>query len=205
MFIRPLTPLGYAKEHWGEIGYNPEEFIVFYREVLDEIIRLNISGNNIQEGHALIFLKKILCQAADNYMELRSPCGASVGQVAYYYDGNIYTCDEGRMLSEMGMTDFKLGSVFDSNYDELMDNDVCKLTCQASVLESIPGCAECVYMPYCGVCPVVNYASENNIYSREINNYKCKIYKGMLDIIFDLLDSNQDARIVFERWMGNEK
>lgn len=134
-------------------------------------------------------------------MELRSPCGAAVGQMAYYYDGNIYTCDEGRMLAEMGKSEFKLGNVDYSNYDDLVDNDVCKITCQASVLEGLPGCSECVYMPYCGVCPVVNYAMEENIYSREINNYKCNIYKGMLDTIFELIDENPSAMEVFEGWM----
>lgn len=201
VFIRPLTPLGYAREHWDEIGYTPNEFIDFYKDVLTRIIELNKKGIPIIEGHAIIFLRKILNQSADNYMELRSPCGAAVGQMAYYYDGNIYTCDEGRMLAEMGKSEFKLGNVDYSNYDDLVDNDVCKITCQASVLEGLPGCSECVYMPYCGVCPVVNYAMEENIYSREINNYKCSIYKGMLDTIFELIDENPSAMEVFEGWM----
>ena len=46
-----------------------------------------------------------------NYMELRSPCGAGVGQLAYYADGDIFTCDEGRMLHEMGQSTFRLGNV----------------------------------------------------------------------------------------------
>ena len=45
----------------------------------------------MSEGHARIFLKKILMGYSENYMELRSPCGAGIGQMAYYYDGNIYT------------------------------------------------------------------------------------------------------------------
>ena len=133
-------------------------------------------------------------------MELRSPCGASIGQMAYYYDGNIYTCDEGRMIAEMGIPEFRLGDVEAENYDELMESQVCKITCQASILESIPNCCDCVYHPYCGVCPVVNYALENNIYSREANNYKCKIYKGMLDAIFDRLDNTKIMEI-FKSWI----
>src|SRR5699024_12293091 len=38
LFIRPLTPLGYAKEHWDEIGYEPEEFVGFYRKILKMIL-----------------------------------------------------------------------------------------------------------------------------------------------------------------------
>lgn len=200
MFIRPLTPLGYAKEHWDEIGYTPEEFIKFYREILAYIIELNSEGKRVCEDHASIFLRKILGGYADNYMELRSPCGAAVGQVAYYYNGRIYTCDEARMLAEMGMDDFCMGNV-DCSYDNLMDSKVCKITCQASVLESLPGCCECVYSPYCGVCPVINFAAEGNIYSREINGYRCKIYKGILDTLFGYIECNPEVVEIFKTWI----
>ena len=71
-------------------------------------MQLNHKGVDICERHAVIFLRKILQGYAENYMELRSPCGATVGQMAYFYDGNVFTCDEGRMLYEMGNDAFKL-------------------------------------------------------------------------------------------------
>lgn len=182
LFIRPLTPLGYAKEHWAEIGYEPEEFLKFYKQCILILLEHNRNGIRMSEGHARIFLKKILTGYSENYMELRSPCGAGIGQMAYYYDGNIYTCDEGRMVAEMGDQMFCLGNVNYSTYDDLMENRVCKVTCQASVLESLPGCCDCVYHPYCGVCPVISYASDNSIYTRESNVYRCKIYKGITNM-----------------------
>jgi uncharacterized protein len=200
LFLRPLTPLGYAREHWDEIGYTSDEFISFYKNALNKIIKCNIEGYKIKEGHASIFLRKILCQESDNYMELRSPCGAGVGQMAYYYDGKVYTCDEGRMLSEMGLPDFCLGDV-SMTYDEMMESDVCKVTCQSSVLEGLPQCCDCAYHPYCGVCPVVNYAMENNIYSREANGYKCRIYKGILDILFSYIHSDNQAMEILKTWL----
>lgn len=200
LFVRPLTPLGYANEHWDEIGYSTEEFLQFYGSALNEIIEYNKKGYYLTEGHASIFLQKILGHFSGNYMELRSPCGAATGQLAYYYDGNIYTCDEARMLSEMGDATFKLGNVYEDDYNSIMDSRVCKVTCKASVLEGLPGCCDCVYSPYCGVCPVVNLALEGNIYARTSNNYRCKIYKGMLDIIFGHLDNKEDLE-VFKTWI----
>lgn len=155
----------------------------------------------MSEGHARILLKKILMGYSENYMELRSPCGAGIGQMAYYYDGNIYTCDEGRMVAEMGDQMFHLGNVNYSTYDDLMENRVCKVTCQASVLESLPGCCDCVYHPYCGVCPVISYASDNSIYARESNVYRCKIYKGILDILFEILFEEPDAEDILKTWI----
>ena len=200
VFIRPLTPLGYANEHWDEIGYTTDDFLKFYRKALHEIIECNKKGIYISEGHATIFLQKIIGHFSGNYMELRSPCGASTGQIAYYYDGNVYTCDEGRMLAEMGNPFFKLGNVYTDNYNTLMESRVCSAICQASVLEGLASCSDCVYQPYCGVCPVINLALDNNIYERQPNNYRCRIYKGILDTLFELL-KDKEIEEIFQSWV----
>lgn len=199
VFIRNLTPLGCANHSWDEIGYTPEEFIAFYKECFEYILELNKNGVFMKEGHASIFLSKILTGYAVNYMELRSPCGAGVGQTAYYYDGKIYTCDEGRMLAEMGDDSFLLGTV-NNTYDELMSCNNCKAACISSVLESLPSCCDCVYNPYCGTCPVVNLALSKDIYNKEPNDYKCKVYKGILDIVFTALQDTEKAKIL-KSWL----
>ena len=202
LFIRPLTPLGCANADWKDVGYEPEEFISFYRECLAYIIRLNQAGTFIIENYAKLFLSKILTGHAINYMELRSPCGAGIGQMAYYWDGNIYTCDEGRMLSEMGDKSFLLGNVFNTDYQKIMDSASCRAVCKASILESLPCCCDCVYQPYCGVCPVINLALEKDILSKHVGNYRCKIYKGMLSEIFHYLHSNDPSITkVFGDWL----
>lgn len=195
VFIRNLTPLGCANNSWDEIGYTPEEFINFYKECFDYIIEINKRGTFLKEGHASIILSKILTGFPVNYMELRSPCGAGIGQIAYYYDGNIYTCDEGRMLAEMGNDSFKLGTI-NNSYDELMNCNNCKAACISSTLESLPNCSDCVYNPYCGTCPVVNLALSKDIYNKEPNDYKCKVYKGILDTIFEALQDEEKTEIL---------
>lgn len=205
IFIRPLTRLGTAERVWNCIGYSPEEFLKFYEECLKYIIKLNNSGVNICERHAVIFLKKILQGYSENYMELRSPCGATVGQVAYFYDGNIFTCDEGRMLYEMGNDAFKLGNVFENTYDDIVQSPVCKAVCVASLLEGQIKCCDCVYQPYCGTCPVVNLAQEKDLFFKNHNSFRCKIYGGMLDIIFKILYENNNEEVnVLKKWIGAE-
>lgn len=93
----------------NQIGYDAEQFKDFYQQCMLKILAYNKNGYFLVEGHARIFLKKILLQCAENYMELRSPCGAGLGQMAYYPNGDIYTCDEARMLAEMGNHAFKMG------------------------------------------------------------------------------------------------
>ncbi|MBU5460051.1 radical SAM protein [Anaerostipes sp. MSJ-23] len=96
---------------------------------------------------------------------------------------------------------FCLGNVNMGIYDRLMENRVCKVTCQASVLEGLPGCCDCVYQPYCGVCPVIFYASNQSIYDREVHSYQCKVYQGMLDVLFEFLCNDPDAKSIFEMWI----
>lgn len=194
IFIRPLTPLGKASMYWDKIGYSSEEFVEFYKETLDELIQINQNGYFIKEDHATILLKRIQGDFM-NYMELRSPCGAAVGQLAYYADGNIFTCDEGRMLHEMGQSTFCLGNVYDSAYKELIENSVCKTVCASSILETIPTCCDCVYQPYCGTCPVVNYAMSGDVLEKHPRSYRCMIYSGILDYLFEKFYEN-DKEIV---------
>lgn len=202
VFIRPLTPLGYADRNWNCIGYTPAEFLEFYKECLAHIIDLNMAGTSFQEGHASLFLKKILGGEDPNYMELRSPCGGMLGQVAYFFNGDIYTCDEGRMLGEMGNQSFRLGNVFNNTFDEVICSSPCKALLTASYLESLPECCDCAYQPYCGVCPVVNLAMHGDIFPVVPNDYKCQIYRGILDIIFEYLkDENGAATKVLKSWI----
>ena len=200
IFLRPLTPLGKALSSWNKIGYTPEEFLDFYKVAMDEIIQINKKGIYLREEHATIFLRKIMGEGI-NYMELRSPCGGGVGQIAYYADGRIFTCDEGRMLAEMGDSTFYLGDVHKNSYKELIVNKTCKTVCAASVLESIPSCCDCVYQPYCGVCPVVNYAIYQDVIEKEPRSYRCRIYSGILDYIFTLLNNNETETIaILDSW-----
>ena len=198
IFLRPLTPLGFANEKKDEIAYTEKEFCHFYRNALNYIIEINKEGTPFFEGHAKMFLDKILNGFSVNYMELRSPCGAGLGQMAFYYNGNVYSCDEGRMLSEMGNDAFMLGNVYDSTYDELIESPVCKAVCSASFLESLPGCTDCVYNPYCGVCPVINYAMDKDLISRKYKSLRCGFYKGMLDTLFEILynENNSDISLL---------
>ena len=202
IFIRPLTPLGFAKAYWQDIGYTPKEYLSFYKQTLDYILHINAGGTTFVEQHTAFFLKKILSGYSENYMELRSPCGASVGQLSYYYDGSIYTCDEGRMLSEAGDLSFRLGNVYENTYEDLMESSVSKATCMASISESLPSCCECVYQPYCGVCPVVNYANGQNIFAQNPQNFRCQIYKGMIDILFEKIKQNDKSEMdIFKSWL----
>lgn len=199
IFLRPLTRLGAAARSWDSIGYDADAFLVFYRQALSEIIRINLEGTNIVEYQAAIYLRKILRGKAVNYMELRSPCGAGLGQMAITANGDVFTCDEGRMMAEMGDTSFRIGNVFEDHYAEWLHSPNCEAVCSASILDTLPGCCDCVYKPYCGVCPVVNYAIHGNL--THVAKERCKINAGILEILFNyIINGDSDIIDLFYKW-----
>ena len=114
-------------------------------------------------------------------------------------NGNVYTCDEGRMMAEMGDEAFRLGNVYENGYSEWIESGTCKAVCSASLLDTLPGCCDCVYKPYCGVCPVVNYAINGSI-TRNCRE-RCRIYKGILDTLFEYRQQNDPETMnLFGEW-----
>jgi uncharacterized protein len=111
LFLRPVDPFGFADRTAPRVEYPRAEYLAFYRNAVDYMIELNARGVEILERFAAIFLTKILAGEDPNFLDVRSPCGAGIGQVAYNYDGKVFTCDEGRMLHEMGDDTFLIGEV----------------------------------------------------------------------------------------------
>lgn len=196
--LRPVSPFGTAGNLWKEISYSAEDFIIFYKQALDYILDLNIKGKKISEGFAKIFLTKILTDENPNYMDIRSPCGAGIGQLAYNFNGDVYTCDEGRMLSRIGDESFKIGNVKENTYKEIINNPTTKVICVASLLDNLPECYNCVYKPYCGVCPLYNHKKNSNVFKK--SEFLCKVYGSILDYLFVKLQSDK-MKNVFYGWL----
>jgi His-Xaa-Ser system radical SAM maturase HxsB len=199
IFLRPLSPIGHAKEVWNEIGYGPKEFLEFYENALDYIIELNLKGEIFIERNAAIKLKKILFSKDPNYLDLRSPCGAAMGQLAYNYDGSIYTCDEGRMVGAEGDNLFKVGDVYKSSYKDIINSPASRLCAMCSNLENQFQCFKCAFKPYCGVCPVHNYETASTPWGDAGFGGWCDIEKGIFKILIRKLQ-NRKYRKIFERW-----
>jgi His-Xaa-Ser system radical SAM maturase HxsB len=199
--LRPLNPLGFAHARAGRLGYDPDEYLAFYREALSYLIRKNLDGLEIAEKMASVFLKKIFEDRDPGYLDIRSPCGGAVGQLAYDHDGSVYTCDEGRMLARMGDPSFRVGHVAGNTYAEMVSSPAAKVVCLSSCLEGSPACLACAYRPYCGTCPVLNYSQHGTPFGVIPATDRCRIHKGILDELFRLLDEGgRDVREVLERW-----
>lgn len=201
LFLRPVDPFGFAARTAARVGVVDEEYLAFYRTAVDHMLALNAGGVQVLERYASIFLTKILTPDDPNYLDIRSPCGAGIGQVAYDHDGRIYTCDEGRMLAATGDRLFQIGDVRTSRYRDLMTHETVRTLVVASNLDGQPDCASCVYRPYCGVCPVVNHASQGTIHGRMRESAWCAVHKGIQDYLFEKLVHGDPSHVeTLARW-----
>lgn len=199
--LRPASPIGYSSRIFQKSEDSANAFIHFYQKALDYIIDLNLRGKRLQERFAWIFLTKILTDKNPNYLDLRSPCGAGIGQLAYDYNGDVYTCDEGRMLGRLNDKSFRIGNVKEDSYRKISNDSVVKTMCIASCLDILPGCDQCVYKPYCGVCPICNHVVNKNIFKKDL--FFCHIYKGIMDCLFERLQNKKIANL-FSNWVSGE-
>ncbi|MFW6025277.1 MAG: His-Xaa-Ser system radical SAM maturase HxsB [Candidatus Woesearchaeota archaeon] len=195
--LRFLNNLGNARENWEKISYSPEEFIKFWKEAVDYIIKVNKEGNYLQEKSCHVILKKLFGDDP-RYLDLQSPCGAVIGQLVYNYNGDIYTCDEGRMVED---DIFKLGNVSENDYKEIT---TCDKSCNviASSINDTTICDSCAFKPYCGLCPVCNFAEQGNILGKVPSSSRCKILKYQFEYIFSKLLDDGDAKEVFMSWLS---
>jgi len=204
IFVRPLAPIGFARNVWDKIGCSPEEFSGFYRNSLGHVLRLNKAGAAIKEKTAFLLVKKMIGLEDNKYVDLRCPCGAGLGQLAYDFNGDIYTCDEARMLARQGDGLFRIGGVFKDTYRQVISAAAVKACAAASSLDSQPLCARCVWRPYCGVCPVYNYQTQGSLWGDMPVNGRCRTMKGVFEAVFGFLKDKGSVE-VFRKWLRRRK
>lgn len=205
IFLRPLSPIGYAKRVWHEIGYEPGQFVKFYEDTLDYILALNKSGKAaIMERMALVVLTKIVKGVDPGFMDLRSPAGAVLGCLAYNYNGEIFVSDEGRMVDHQGDGIFKVGHVAESDWASVVDHPTTRACVSASTLDNQPMCSQCAYKPYCGAEPVFHYEMQRSVVGQIPTSPWCVGHMGVFDVIFRKLREPEN-RAVFDKWLERDQ
>jgi uncharacterized protein len=202
LHLRPLNPYGFAKGSWKRIGYELDEFLAYYEDTLDYIIALNREGVEICEGTAALILTKLLSEDDPNYVDLRSPCGAGIGQVAYDPNGRIFPCDEARMLAASGDENFVLGQVGETTMSDTLSHPTVRSMFFASLQESLPGCSTCWNQPYCGVCPIHDYSSQGTMFGQRAKSRLCQQYLALSTMLMRRLAADDDGSLlrIFRRW-----
>jgi uncharacterized protein len=201
MFLRPVDPFGWMDKTGHRVEYPRRDYMQMYRQAVDYVIELNRGGTQILERYASIFLTKILAGEDPNFLDIRWPAGPGIGQLAYNYDGKIFTCDEGRMLHEQGDDTFYLGDVRTTKYRDIVGHDTVRALAIASNLDGQPDCVSCAYQPYCGWTPVHNHKSFGTLFGRMRESTLCAVHKGIQDYLFEkIATADAETMAILRRW-----
>jgi len=196
--VRPITPLGRADATNEELNYAPDKFSLFWKQVVSYILDLRKKGVDISEYFLELILTKLFGNES-GYMDLRSPCGASYGQIVYNYNGDIYTCDEGRMIQS---DRFIIGKVHQNNLKSILKQNESVRVLDASITEQYY-CDYCAFKPYCGICPVLNYQQKGKLDINILESKRCAIYFEMINHVIRLLFIDKEVREEFQKILLN--
>ncbi len=205
VFLRSLNPYGYAKKGSGEkLQYGIEDFVSAYKDAIQYIIQLNLSGINFAEYFATILLTRILTPFSTGFMDLQSPAGAGILGVIYNHNGDVYPTDEARMLAAMADRHFCLGNVKRNTYNQIFTGELMEKIVRNSCVDIIPGCHSCAYQQFCGADPVRAYSQQHDTtYMGHMPTSQfCKKHKRIISFFMELISQdNEDVMDVFWSWV----
>lgn len=200
IFLRPLSPYGFAVKTKAIAAYDTECWIKFYKEGLDYILYLNKHGIEFHEFYTSVVLKKMLTSDDPGYVDLSSPAGIGIKCIVYNYDGDVYASDEGRMLAEMRDQTFRLGSLKRDSYEDIFLSDALLNPLEDSYAGSVPMCEECAFQSYCGAEPVYHHAVHGDFVGRKAESAFCRRTMATCRHLIELMRTDTETKRIFYRW-----
>lgn len=200
IFLRTLSPYGFAIKTKKFMSYDTERWLEFYKEGLEYIIELNKSGIRFVEQYSAIVLTKMLTSGDPGFVDLMNPAGAGIAAIVFNYDGSVYASDESRMLAEMGDHTFRLGSILENSYEEIILSDQLLDALENSFTLSAPMCSDCAFEPYCGAEPVYHHAIHKDVVARKPESAFCKRNMSIFKHLIELMGSDEQTKRIFMGW-----
>jgi uncharacterized protein len=200
IFLRPLSPYGFAVKTKQFFKYGASDWLDFYERGLRYILKVNREGRNFPEFYAALLVRRMLTDRRVGYVDLRSPAGIGLGALVYNYDGKVFASDEGRMLAEMGDRTFELGDVEDASYASLILSDKLVDLVGASLTQCAPQCSTCAFEPHCGADPVYHHTTQNDPVGIKPLSEFCARQKGIMTLITRLLEDSPEDAAILRRW-----
>ncbi len=201
IFLRPLSPYGFAIKTKLYKAYDTDEWLNFYFEGLDYILELNKNGFFFIEHYASIILNKMLTPFGTGYVDLMSPAGIGIGALVYNYNGEVYASDESRMLAEMGDKQFLLGNVHENSWEELITSNALLDPLEQSFSGSAPMCHECAFEPYCGSEPVFHHATQGDWVGFKPTSAFCNRNMTIFRHLIRLMRDDDEVKKIFLNWI----
>jgi len=202
IFLRPLSPYGFAvKTKWFQ-GYDVSRWLSFYERGLRHVLAINRSGVRFPEFYAALLLQRMLTDRPTGYVDLRSPAGIGLGALVYNYDGTVFASDEGRMLAEMGDRSFELGTLGQHDYTALVTSDKMLDLIGGTLSQTSPQCESCAFEAHCGSDPVYHHATQGDPVGHKAFSGFCARQKGIMELLLTILDRDDEDAAILRSWVS---
>lgn len=146
-------------------------FLDFYAAALDHLIE-NAETRGIRDEWVLEFLNRAPRNLSGTDM---------LETLAYGPAGDVSS-------GEMGSP---LGRVDSLRYEDLAKSELVRACVSASCAENQSLCFQCVYKSHCTLPAAVNLKSQGTLWGQTPSSLLCALHMGILDIIFDRVNSEK--------------
>jgi uncharacterized protein len=202
IFLRPISPYGFALKTKHHTGYEMTRFLEFYKEGLKYILDINRSGYRLTEIYSQILLSKMLTPQGTGYVDLQSPAGEAWNVLVYNYNGDVFASDESRMLAEMQDWTFRLGNVHRDTRRSLFTSDAALRMFEVSCNQSLAGCSDCAFQSYCGADPIYHHATQGDMYGHRPTSGFCTRNMEVIKHLFSFVrEDDPKTMAIFWSWI----
>lgn len=200
IFLRPLSPYGFARRNQALLGYTTEQFMAFYRRALDRVLAWNDKGVALREVYASLILNKLVSTFDAGYVDLQSPNASGQAVVVYNYDGFVYPSDEARMLAEVGDTSFRMGAI-GAPWEALQASEAMQRIRRDGSSDRDDDCQRCAFRHHCAPSPV-DAASAGAVLpgARTQDTEHCRRQTALFDEMLARLASAGDSNGPLRHW-----
>jgi sulfatase maturation enzyme AslB (radical SAM superfamily) len=198
IFLRPLSPYGFAIKTKTYQGYRSDTWNRFYFDGLAYILDLNRQGVPFTEYYAQTIVTKMLAPFSTRYVDLQAR-------------RHRHQCHRlqlrWRCVPQMradvgdGHKNFRLGNVHQDSYEQIMLSDQLLEPLEQSFLGSVPMCSECAFEPYCGADPVFHFGTQGDYVGRKPESEFCNRNMAIFRHLIQLMRTDESARDIFRRWV----
>jgi len=104
-------------------------------------------------------------------------------------------------LAEMGDVSFRLGHLEQDSFESMMTSEDFLGTLADTMLEGVPQCSDCAFLPYCGADPVFHHVTQGDRVGHKAWSDFCAKQTGVLRHVLTLLEDDSEAREVLLKWI----
>lgn len=200
MFLRSLSPYGFALKTKTYYEYSAQQWLEFYIESLDYILEINRQGYYFEEFYTKLVVSRMLNQGSDGYVDLQSPTGSGTMGAIYDFDGKVYVSDEARMLAQMGDHSLQLGHV-DDNYEDLFLRGKLPELVSSTMNQSAPMCHSCAFLQWCGSEPSYHQSTQRDLLGHKAYSGFCHKQMGIFQHLISLSKARPEDWKLIINWI----